>query len=104
MPQTCRRRYQARRRLGFAVSTGRVIASEFLLEISTMAGFDTIIRHGTIATASETYKADVGIKEGRIVAIGEKLADADEAAESMSDRCGSVPSIKFEDAVSPNTR
>lgn len=72
-----------------------------------MAGFDTIIRHGTIATASETYKADVGIKEGRIVAIGEKLADADEvveAAASMSDRCGSVPSIKFEDAVSRNTR
>jgi N-acyl-D-aspartate/D-glutamate deacylase len=72
-----------------------------------MAAFGTFIRHGTIATASETYKADVGIKEGRIVAIGESLADADEvveAAASIGDRCGSVASIKFQDAVSRNTR
>jgi dihydropyrimidinase len=41
-----------------------------------MAAFDTVIRHGTIATASETYKADVGITDGRIVAIGEALSDA----------------------------
>ncbi|UGV25610.1 dihydropyrimidinase [Rhodopseudomonas boonkerdii] len=41
-----------------------------------MAAFDTVIRHGTIATASETYKADVGIRDGRIVAIGEALTDA----------------------------
>lgn len=43
-----------------------------------MAAYDTVIRHGTIATASETYKADVGIANGRIVAIGEALTDADE--------------------------
>jgi dihydropyrimidinase len=46
-----------------------------------MAAFDTVIRHGTIATASETYKADVGIREGRIVAIGEALADPDEVVD-----------------------
>jgi len=72
-----------------------------------MAAFDTIIRHGTIATAGETYQADVGIREGRIVAIGEKLADADkvvDATASIGDLCGFVPSIKFEDAVSRNTR
>ena len=72
-----------------------------------MAAFDTVIRHGTIATASETYQADVGTRDGRIVAIGEKLADADEvvdATASTGDRCGFVPSINFEDAVSRNTR
>lgn len=72
-----------------------------------MAAFDTVIRHGTIATASETYPADVGIRDGRIVAIGEKLADADEvvgATASIGDLCGFVPSIKFEDAVPRNTR
>jgi N-acyl-D-aspartate/D-glutamate deacylase len=47
-----------------------------------MAAFDTVIRHGTIATASETYKADVGIRDGRIVAIGEALADADEVVDA----------------------
>src|SRR6266850_3459679 len=47
-----------------------------------MAAFDTVIRHGTIATASETYKADVGIKHGRIVAIGETLTDADEIVDA----------------------
>eukprot|EP01035_Chromulina_nebulosa_P000596 gene596-829_t len=47
-----------------------------------MAAFDTVIRHGTIATASETYKADVGIKNGRIVAIGEMLTDANEVVDA----------------------
>lgn len=47
-----------------------------------MAAFDTVIRHGTIATASETYQADVAIKEGRIVAIGEALADADDIVDA----------------------
>ena len=47
-----------------------------------MAAFDTVIRHGTIATASETYKADVGIRGGRIAAIGEKLTDADEVVDA----------------------
>jgi dihydropyrimidinase len=43
-----------------------------------MAAFDTVIRYSTIATASETYKADVGIRDGRIVSIGETLTDANE--------------------------
>ncbi len=33
-----------------------------------MAVFDTIIRHGTVAPASDTFKADVGIENSRIVA------------------------------------
>ena len=47
-----------------------------------MTTFDTVIRHGTIATASETFRADVGIRDGRIVAIGESLADANDTVDA----------------------
>jgi dihydropyrimidinase len=47
-----------------------------------MAAFDTVIRHGTVATASDTYKADVAIKNGRIAAIGEAIIDADEVVDA----------------------
>src|ERR1700723_725209 len=36
-------------------------------------GFDTIIRNGTIVTATDTYPADIGISGGQIVAIGKDL-------------------------------
>src|SRR5437667_11739460 len=35
--------------------------------------FDTIIVNGTVATASDTYQADVAITGGKIVAIGKDL-------------------------------
>jgi dihydropyrimidinase len=35
--------------------------------------FDTVIRNGTIVTASDTYVADVGITKGTIAAIGTNL-------------------------------
>jgi dihydropyrimidinase len=35
--------------------------------------FDTVIRKGTIVTATDTYLADIGILNGRIVAIGQDL-------------------------------
>lgn len=38
--------------------------------------FDIIIRNGTVATASDIFKADVAVLDGRIVQIGEGLADA----------------------------
>jgi dihydropyrimidinase len=41
-----------------------------------MSQFDTIIRHGTVVTASDTFVADVGIKDGRIEAIGKSLGTA----------------------------
>jgi dihydropyrimidinase len=47
-----------------------------------MAAFDTIIRHGTVATASDTYQADVAIRDGRIAAIGEAITDADEIVDA----------------------
>ncbi|MBB3934236.1 dihydropyrimidinase [Aureimonas phyllosphaerae] len=37
------------------------------------AAFDLVIRGGTVATASDTFLADVGIRDGRIVQIGETL-------------------------------
>ena len=36
-------------------------------------GFDLVIRGGTVATASDVFAADIGIRGGRIVQIGEAL-------------------------------
>ena len=38
-----------------------------------MAELDLIIKNGTVATASDTFRADVGIRNGTIVALGDKL-------------------------------
>ena len=38
-----------------------------------MVDLDLVIRNGTVATASDTFRADVGIRDGRIVALGENL-------------------------------
>jgi dihydropyrimidinase len=40
--------------------------------------FDTIIRDGTVVTASDTFQCDVGIHDGRITALADKLVDASE--------------------------
>ena len=37
---------------------------------------DTIIKRGTVVTAADTYRADVGIKDGRICMIAEDLTEA----------------------------
>ena len=37
------------------------------------SAFDTIIKGGTVATASDTFRADVGIRGGRITALGDDL-------------------------------
>ena len=50
-----------------------------------MAGqqaFDTIIRGGTVATASDTFRADVGIRDGRIAALGLDLGEAAEVIDA----------------------
>ena len=39
-----------------------------------MDGFDLVIRGGTVATACETMNADIGIRDGRVVALGQGLA------------------------------
>jgi len=44
--------------------------------------FDTIIRGGTIATASDTFHCDIGISGGRIAALGENLGFAAEIVDA----------------------
>lgn len=39
-----------------------------------MSEFDLIIKGGTVATASDTFRSDVGIRDGRITALGEDLS------------------------------
>src|ERR1700733_11203237 len=48
--------------------------------------FDTIIKNGTIVTATETTTADVGISDGKVAAIAAQLAA--ENATSVIDAAG----------------
>ncbi len=41
-----------------------------------MADFDVLITNGTVATASDTFKSDVAVRDGRIVALGHGLGTA----------------------------
>ena len=41
-----------------------------------MAAYDLIIKGATVATAAETFAADVAVKDGRIVALAEDIAAA----------------------------
>jgi dihydropyrimidinase len=47
-----------------------------------MAAFDTIIRGGTVATAADTTACDVGIKDGRVTALGADLGAADDIVDA----------------------
>ncbi|MFD2816781.1 hypothetical protein ACFSYD_23915 [Paracoccus aerius] len=38
--------------------------------------FDIIIRNGTIATASDVFIADIGLRDGAIVQIGGEMTEA----------------------------
>jgi dihydropyrimidinase len=38
-----------------------------------MSDYDLVIRGGTVVTASDTMRADVGIRDGRIVAVAEEI-------------------------------
>jgi dihydropyrimidinase len=42
-----------------------------------MSAFDLVITGGTVANSAETFSADVAIRNGRIVAIGNDLGDAE---------------------------
>lgn len=47
-----------------------------------MADFDLLIRGGTCVTAADTFRADVAIRSGRIVATGENLGSADKVIDA----------------------
>jgi dihydropyrimidinase len=40
--------------------------------------FDTIIKNGTVVTDVDTFKSDVGIRDGKIAALADDLTEADE--------------------------
>ena len=42
-----------------------------------MAHYELVVRNGTVATAGEVVKADIGVNDGRIVALGEDLGRGD---------------------------
>ncbi|MEL6872074.1 MAG: dihydropyrimidinase, partial [Pseudomonadota bacterium] len=41
-----------------------------------MSEFDLIIKGGTVATAADTFRSDVGIRDGRVAALAEDLGTA----------------------------
>jgi dihydropyrimidinase len=41
-----------------------------------MPDFDLAIRGGTVATAADVFRADIGVREGRIVAVAERVESA----------------------------
>jgi dihydropyrimidinase len=47
-----------------------------------MRQYETIIRGGTIATASDTFSCDIGIRDGRVAALGHDLGAADEVIDA----------------------
>jgi dihydropyrimidinase len=49
---------------------------------NVMQRFDTLIKNGLITTAVDCYYADIGIKAGRIVALGHELGEAAEVIDA----------------------
>lgn len=47
-----------------------------------MAKFDLIVRGGTVATAADVVRCDIGIRDGRIVQLGEDLGPAGEVIDA----------------------
>ena len=44
--------------------------------VTHMSTYDLIIKGGTVATASDTFRADIGIRDGTIVTLGGELSGA----------------------------
>ncbi len=49
---------------------------------SAMSEYDLVIRNGTVATAGDTVQCDVGVRDGRIVALGDALGDGRETIDA----------------------
>lgn len=41
-----------------------------------MSTYDVIVKGGRVATAADVVRCDVGIKDGRVVALAESLRDS----------------------------
>ena len=64
--------------------------------------FDLVIRGGTVATAADVGKSDVGVKDGRIVALAEDLPRA--ASESTPPASWSCPAVSTATSISTSPR
>ena len=47
-----------------------------------MAAFDLIVRGGTVVAGSDVVRCDIGVRDGRIVALGEDLGSADQVVDA----------------------
>lgn len=56
-----------------------------------MAQFDLAIRGGTIVTASDEFRADIGIRDGRIVSIADRIEGR--PRRSMRRACWLCPAV-----------
>jgi len=54
-----------------------------------MTEFDLVIRGGTVATAAGTARCDIGVRDGRIVALAEAL----DGGREVIDATGKLPKI-----------
>jgi dihydropyrimidinase len=48
-----------------------------------MVSFDTVIRGGRVSTAADTFDCDIGIRDGRIAALGDNLGAAAEVIDAF---------------------
>ena len=58
-----------------------------------MQGLELVVRNGTVVTAVDSFACDVGVRGGRVVALGEDLprgAEEIDAAASSCSRAGST--------------
>src|ERR1041385_5186360 len=62
-------------------AAGHRPSAKTMLKTDPMA-HDTIIRGGTVATASDIFACDIGISGGKIAALGDNLGDAKEIVDA----------------------
>src|SRR5215467_14435882 len=64
-----------------------------------MAEYDLVVRNGTLATASDVFRADIGVIDGRIATIGAKAGagrreiDAEGHTATRSAACGGTTTV-----------
>ena len=66
-----------------------------------MSRFDLVIRGGTVVTAADRFPADIGVRDGRIVALGDSL-DRGETICREFEFLGSERSGRFLRCDAPN--
>ena len=70
-----------------------------------MSRFDLVVRRGTVVTAADRFPADIGIRDGRIVALGDTLDRAEEELDASGKLVlpGGIDSHVHLDQPSPET-